>query len=47
LAGHVAHNGALNAYRILVGESEGKRPLGRRGRRGEDNVNTDLNEIGF
>jgi hypothetical protein len=27
-----------DAYRILVGKSEGKRPLGRPGRRWEDNI---------
>jgi hypothetical protein len=31
LAGHVARMGEKrNAYRILVGKAEGKRPLGRR-----------------
>jgi hypothetical protein len=29
LAGHVARMGKRNAYRVLVGKSEGKRPLGR------------------
>jgi hypothetical protein len=29
LAEHVARMGELNAYRILVGKSKGKRPLGR------------------
>jgi hypothetical protein len=31
----------------LVGESEGKRPLGRRRRRWEDNIKMDLREIGI
>jgi hypothetical protein len=35
-----------NAYRILVGEPEGKRPLGRHRRRWEDNIRMDLREIG-
>jgi hypothetical protein len=35
-----------NAYRILVGKSEGKRPLGRRRRRSVDNIKVDLREIG-
>jgi hypothetical protein len=35
-----------NAYRILVGKPEGKRPLGRPRRRWEDNKRMDLNEIG-
>jgi hypothetical protein len=34
-----------NAYRILVGKSEGKRPLGRPRRRLEDNIKMDLREI--
>jgi hypothetical protein len=29
LAGHVARMGMKNAYRLLMGKSEGKRPLGR------------------
>jgi hypothetical protein len=33
-----------NAYRILVGKPEGKRPLGRP--RWEDNIKMDLREIG-
>jgi hypothetical protein len=36
-----------NAYRILFGEPEGKRPLGRPGRRWEDNIRMDLREIGL
>jgi hypothetical protein len=35
------------AYRVLVGRPEGKRPLGRRRRRWEDNVKMDLREIGI
>jgi hypothetical protein len=34
-----------NAYRILVGKSEGKRPLGRPG--WVDNIKMDLGEIGW
>jgi len=34
-------------YRILVGRSEGKRPLGRPRRRWEDNIKMDLEEIGI
>ena len=33
-------------YRVLVGEPEGKRPLGRPRRRWEDNVERDLQEVG-
>jgi hypothetical protein len=36
-----------NAYRILVGKPEGKRPLGRPRRRWEDNIRIDLREIGW
>jgi hypothetical protein len=35
------------AYNILVGKSEGRRPLGRLRRRWEDNIEMDLREIGF
>jgi hypothetical protein len=33
-------------YRVLVGEPEGKRPLGRPRRRWEDNIKMDLEEVG-
>jgi hypothetical protein len=47
-AGHVARMGEKrNVYRLLVGKSEGKRPLGRPRRRWIDNVNMDLLEIGL
>jgi hypothetical protein len=36
-----------NAYRILVGKPEGKRPLRRRRRRWVDNIKMDLREIGL
>jgi hypothetical protein len=36
-----------NAYRILVGNPEEKRPLGRPGRRWVDNIQMDLREIGW
>jgi hypothetical protein len=35
------------AYRILVGEPEGKRPLGRPRRRWVDIIKIDLREIGW
>jgi hypothetical protein len=35
-----------NAYRILVGKSEGKSPLGRPRLSWEDNIKMDLTEIG-
>jgi hypothetical protein len=34
-------------YRVLVGRSEAKRPLGRPRRRWEDNIKMDLREIGM
>jgi hypothetical protein len=36
-----------NAYRILVGKPEGKRPLGKPGRRWVDNIKIDDREIGW
>jgi hypothetical protein len=35
----------INAYRILVGKPDGKRPLGRPRRRWMDNIKMDLREI--
>jgi hypothetical protein len=35
-----------NAYWILVGKPEGKRPLGRPRRKGLDNIIMDFREIG-
>jgi hypothetical protein len=47
-AGHVARMGAKrNAYRILVGNPERERPLGRPRRRWVDNIEMDLREIGW
>jgi hypothetical protein len=36
-----------NAYRILVGKPEGKRPLGRPGHRWVDDIKIDLRETGW
>jgi hypothetical protein len=36
-----------DAYNILVGRPEGRRPLGRPRRRWEDNIKMDLGEVGF
>jgi hypothetical protein len=36
-----------NAYRILVGNPEGKRPIGRPRRRRVDNIKLDLSEMGW
>jgi hypothetical protein len=47
-AWHVTRVGEkTNAYRILVGKPEGKRPLGRSRRRWEDNIKIDLREPGW
>jgi hypothetical protein len=47
-AGHLAQIGEKrNAYRLLVGKPQGKRPLGRSGRRWVDNIKIDLVEIGW
>jgi hypothetical protein len=45
---HVALMGEIrNTYKILVGKSEGKRPLGRPRSRLEDNIRMVLREIGW
>ena len=42
-AGHVVHMGEKrDVYRVLVGKSKRKSPLGRPKRRGEDNIKMDL-----
>jgi hypothetical protein len=47
LTGNRAPTGVTrNAYRILVGKSEVKRPLGRPSRRLNDNIKMDDEEIG-
>jgi hypothetical protein len=47
-AGHVARMGeGRGVYRVLVGRTEGKRPLGRPRRSWEDNIKMDLREIGI
>jgi len=48
LAGHVASMGVIrNTYKILVGKTEGKRPLGKPRRRFEDNIRMNLRETGW
>jgi hypothetical protein len=47
-AGHVVRLGEKrNAYMILVGKPEGRRPLGRPRCRWVDNIKMDLREIGW
>jgi hypothetical protein len=36
-----------NAYRLLVGKPDGKRPLERPRRRSVDNIRMDLGEVGW
>jgi len=46
-ARYVARMGKMrNAYRILVGKPEVKRPLGRPSRRWEDNIRIDIRGVG-
>jgi hypothetical protein len=47
-ASHVARIGEKrNAYRLLVGKPEGKRPQGRSRHRWVDNIGMDLGEVGW
>jgi len=47
-AGHVARVGEKRGiYRVLMGNPEGKRPLGRPKCRWDDNINMDSQEVGF
>jgi hypothetical protein len=46
--GHVAFIGEMrNAYNTLVAKPEGKRPLGIPKHKWENNIRTDLKEIGW
>ena len=46
-AEHVARMGERRGvYRVLMGEPEGKRSLGRPRRRWDDNIRMDLQEVG-
>ena len=38
--------GDRDVHRVLVGKPEGKSPLGRPRRRGEDNIKMDVEEVG-
>ena len=46
-AGHVARMGeGRGVYRVFAGKPGGKRTLGRRRRRWDDNIKMDLQEVG-
>ena len=46
-AGHVARMEEIGSvYKILTGKPKGKRPLGRRNHRWENNIRVDRKEIG-
>jgi len=46
-AGNVARmRERRNVYRVLVGNPEAKRPLGKSRRRWEDNIKMDLQDVG-
>jgi hypothetical protein len=48
MTGHVTRIGEKrNAYRLLVGKPERKRPLERPRRRWVDNIRMDLDEVGW
>jgi hypothetical protein len=48
MGGSCSTNGEKrNAYRLLVGKPEGKRPLGRLRHRWVDNIRMDLGEVGW
>ena len=43
----MARMGETIAYRVLLGISEGKSPLGRPRRRWQDNIKANLQEVGW
>jgi hypothetical protein len=48
MGGYVAFLGEKRGvYRVLLGKSEGRRPLGRPRNRWEDNIKMDLQEVGW
>jgi hypothetical protein len=47
MGGACSTNGEEEAYRLLVGKPEGRRPLGRPRRKWLDNIRMDLVEVGW
>jgi hypothetical protein len=48
MGGHVAvTREKMNAYRVLVGKREGKRPLGRHRHRQENKIKVNFVELGW
>jgi len=47
MGGECSTHGERGVYSVLVGKTEGKRPLGRLRRRWEDNIKMDLQEVGW
>jgi hypothetical protein len=45
MGGACSAYGVRDVYRVLVGKTEERRPLGRPRRRREDNIKTDLQEV--
>ena len=44
----MAHMGEkIGAYMVLAGKPEGRRPFGRPRHRWEDNINMDVQEVGW
>jgi hypothetical protein len=41
------HVWGRGVYRVLVGELKGNRSLGKSRRRSEDNITTDIQEVGW
>jgi hypothetical protein len=44
---HIARMGERSAHRVLVEKPKGRRPIGRPRHRWEDNIKTELQEVGW
>jgi hypothetical protein len=48
MAGHVAHiGGRSDAFRVFLGNPEGRRPIGRPGHKWKYNIKMNLQHVGF